>query len=265
MDRHLQFLSCMPEDGRAALAPTLDSLGLSTRAFHGFRLRAEEAAASTTTKTATCSAARAGNHAPGHEADRKAVKSKNRTNNESTSPGQREIPDVGGQGAKVSAKSTEEPVGPKPALEQQAAGRRASLGGANECDESETAATLKQQAATTAVNRWADAEYEDEDIHSFEHECDDAETKEECRSISSWASTHREMDIVESPNGYIENPTFVILKSELNVRRYIYTCVSMSVPILLKGDFKQLFWKRDKSTYTLVCIYPISVVAERRY
>ena len=38
LDRHLAYLSCVPEDGRAVSAPTLSSLGLNTLPLFGFSL-----------------------------------------------------------------------------------------------------------------------------------------------------------------------------------------------------------------------------------
>ena len=38
LDRHLTYINCFPEDGRAATAPTLDSLGLNTRPLYGYAL-----------------------------------------------------------------------------------------------------------------------------------------------------------------------------------------------------------------------------------
>ena len=38
LDRHLEYLSCRPEDGRAATAPTLSSLGLNVWPLYGFEL-----------------------------------------------------------------------------------------------------------------------------------------------------------------------------------------------------------------------------------
>ena len=220
LDRHLQFLSCVPEDGRATLAPTLDSLGLSTRAFQGFRIGAARVENEAAAEKAVLATAAAVHNATGQGDDRDAegaIKGGVRK----TPPGQ-----VEGQSRKAPCSASDsikrDLVEQRKPLKE---GRvTADSDGVQGGGTAESIATLKRRSGTTAIGRWADVESSCDEleinIDSLSEDIDEVQTKEECRNprdrLSSWASTSCETLMNKSPIEYNEHLTFVTLKLELD-------------------------------------------------
>ena len=274
LDRHLQFLNCTPEDGRAALAPTLDSLGLSTRAFQGFRLRAARVDKGAAPGVDKNSEGAAGHNATGNVMDRGKDKAIKKGIAQETLPGHKMDPNNESapeaqsgrteERSGCSAQSAAASVG-GPTIQQR---RPLQNGGRGE-GAAESAITSKRRTGTTAIGRWADVESScselEQHVDSLEDYDNDTQTKEECRNpedISSWASTSLETLMHKSLIEYNEHPTIVTLKLELNSCTCIY--IDMCVRThFAQGDSKQLWCKKGKE-HIYTCIYPISVVAERR-